>query len=66
MTIRPVDGQTSQKNGNKKMSALLVLFLMAACVVLFFSISGAAIWWAGRLPVASEKAGLAAQGQPKA
>ncbi|EIE51332.1 hypothetical protein ATI53_101326 [Salipiger aestuarii] len=48
------------------MSALLVLFLMAACVVLFFSISGAAIWWAGRLPVASEKAGLAAQGQPKA
>ncbi len=36
------------------MSALLVLFLMAACVALFFGISGAAIWWVGRLPTAAE------------
>lgn len=48
------------------MSALLVLILMAACVIGFFGLSGAAIWWAGRLPVATEKAGLSGQVQPKA
>ncbi|GGG68207.1 hypothetical protein GCM10011415_14220 [Salipiger pallidus] len=43
------------------MSAFIILFLMAVTVAAVFGLSGAAIWWAGRLPVREAAASLAAQ-----